>query len=230
MPNQSDSPINHIVNKLPIWTVPILLIVLLIGLIFVAQSAISQGKNIDMFGFKIDSNTKCEHLPTKDFIATLPLEVQGTQETSKEKIQNIISSSRDKSNHITSLEHNLTNLKNQKVVLENQINAMNEQQDKFLNKILRLEDQITRWEGSINTNVKVNDKKDTFLLVQELLMRIGYYNGAIDGNPITAQKALIEYKKAKNFKDENLWSHVTHQTVIFMMSDYANTLLKESRG
>ncbi len=55
-------------------------------------------------------------------------------------------------------------------------------------------------EGSINTRVNVDEKKDVFLLVQQLLRRIGYCDGPIDSDPYRAQVGLISYKQVKGFK------------------------------
>lgn len=215
MTNDMESTLGKVLNKLTPRLFLIFLIVVILSFVVVILIAINRGAEINFWGFKISPKGQMEHSSAPDvaggmtaheFIATLPSDVQGTVEESREKIA-------------TAVEER-TNLQ--------KINE--EKENTFLNRIKRLEAKITQWEGSINTSLKVDEKQDVFRLIQQLLQRIGYYDGPIDADPIRTRVALSNYKQYKGFKDEELWAHVTRQTVIHMVRDYAETLLKESRG
>jgi hypothetical protein len=109
-------------------------------------------------------------------------------------------------------------------------NALDKSKDKFFNHIMRLEEEMAKWDGSINTEIRIQEKAEVFRLIQELLRRIGHYQGEIDTDPGRAREALRAYKIAKGFKDEELWNTITKETIISIVRDYADILLKESRG
>jgi len=102
--------------------------------------------------------------------------------------------------------------------------------DRFLNRVLRLQSEINKWDGSINTTVSVSEKTEIFRIVQHLLKRIGQYHGDVNADPTATQTALATYKKNKGFTDPDLFTYITHQTIIFIVRDYAELLLKEAKG
>ncbi len=201
--------------------------------------AIFKGAEVDLFGIRINARASSAPQPTgtmtaEQFIASLPAELRGTVEDARRNIEAGIAQSRQKSARLDDLERRVLDLEQklsrvtaEKAALEQTID---DSQEKFFSQIQRLDREITRWEGSINTNVRVEEKTEIFRLIQQLLRRIGHYDGPIDADPARARVALVAYKQAKGFQDEQYWSYVTRETVIFMVRDYAETLLKESRG
>lgn len=226
MPNGSDGTLDKVLSKLTPRIIAIVLIAVVLAFTVVISIALNKGAGINFWGVKISSKDSGGDKTTvgevvggmtaQEFIATLPSDLRGTVDESGMKIATTLKESKQKSEEIESLKK--------------QIDAIGNKEDKFLNRILRLEDEIARWEGSINTSIKVDEKEDVFRLVQQLLRRIGYYDGPIDADPFRTQETLKNYKLDKGFKDVELLTHVTRQTVIFMVRDYAETLLKESRG
>lgn len=240
MPNGTKGSLDKVLSKLTPRIIAILLTVVVFAFVVVILIAINKGAEINFWGFEISPKGKVDHhsasdvaggMTAQEFVATLPIDVQGSVEESRKKIATKIGTLEER---VEAIENELTETKKQLAqVLEEKTNLqriIEEKEDRFLNKIIRLEDEITRWEGSINTSVKVDEKQEVFRLVQQLLRRIGYYVGPIDADPIRTREALSKYKQDKGFKDEELLTHVTRQTVIFMVRDYAETLLKESRG
>lgn len=202
--------------------------------------AIFKGAEVDLFGIRINARASASApqptgtMTAEQFIASLPAELRGTVEDARRNIEAVIAQSRQKSARLDDLERRVLDLEQklsrvtaEKAALEQTID---DSQDKFFSQIQRLDREITRWEGSINTNVRVEEKTEIFRLIQQLLRRIGHYDGPIDADPARARAALVAYKQAKGFQDEQYWSYVTRETVIFMVRDYAETLLKESRG
>lgn len=202
--------------------------------------AIFKGAEVDLFGIRINARASASALEpqstmtAEQFIATLPAELRGTVGEARRNIEVVIAQSRERSatledleRRVLDLEQKLSRVAAEKAALEKTID---DSQDKFFSQIQRLDREITRWEGSINTNVRVEEKTEIFRLIQQLLRRIGHYDGPIDADPGRARAALVAYKQAKGFQDEQYWSYVTRETVIFMVRDYAETLLKESRG
>jgi septal ring factor EnvC (AmiA/AmiB activator) len=182
------------------------------------------------------------HIMSADqFIATLPYQFRDTPENTRQKIEEEMRRSDDKSEKIHELETRIkglekaltdTTTKLHSTIQEKNAlqNALDRSKDKFFNHIMRLEEEMTKWDGSINTKIRVQEKTDVFRLIQEVLTRIRYYQGEIDADPARAREALRTYKIAKGFKDEELWDTITKETIISIVRDYADTLLKESRG
>jgi len=112
-----------------------------------------------------------------------------------------------------------------KLLKQNGVNS-----DKFLRDIQLLEEQRDRFQGSIDTSAFALDEKlQAFTITQRLLKRIGYYDGAIDGDAEKTRVAVVNYKKA-TFKDERYWAVITRATIIKMIGDYSVRLLEELDG
>ncbi len=195
--------------------------------------AIFRGAEVDLFGIRVNARASpsvakpSSAMTAEQFIATLPAAVRGSIDEARRRIEAEMEQSLDRSAKLNALEQQVRRLTAEKAALEQ---ASEDSKDRFFSQIQRLEGEIARWEGSINTNVRVEEKNEVFRLIQQLLRRIGHYEGPIDGDAARAREALVRYKQAKGFQDEKYWSYVTRETVIFMMRDYAETLLKESRG
>lgn len=221
MPNGTEGTLDKVLSKLTPRIIAIVLIVVILAFVFVILIAVNKGADIDFWGFEISPEGKIDQTTAQEVVGLNESKQKSTKiDTLEERIEAI-------KNRLAKTEKQLAQVREEKIDLQRLIE---EKEDKYLNRIIRLEDEITRWEGSINTSVKVDEKKDVFRLVQQLLRRIGYYDGPMDADPFRTQEALSNYKQDKGFKDEELWTHVTRSTVIFMVRDYAETLLKESKG
>jgi len=182
------------------------------------------------------------------FIASLPAAVIGSEQQTRAQIEALIvdknraqSLQRDAAGQVARLEEQNHSLHQQYAQLDEQNRKLEQKhvqlqqdldrrKDKFLNLILQMDEEISKWEGSINTKVNVEKKKEVFRLLQKILSRIGHYPGPVDADPDRSRMALIEYKKEKAFKNEKYWLYVTRETLIYMVSDYADILMKESRS
>ncbi|MFQ5443861.1 MAG: hypothetical protein ACE5EK_04505 [Nitrospinales bacterium] len=225
-------------------------ITLIISYVVVSLYGIYQGSQVNYLGLEIspkgltDKSSEPEGaagMSTHEFIAKLPIEVQGTPEESQKKITVAVSDYTEINEDVVNKQIEIEKLRNQLKIKEDELakeidkrigleRKIKENENKFLDKILRLDAARNRWDRSISLEVKVEEKEEIFRLVQELLQKIGYYDGPIDADPLRTREALRKYKEDKGFKNEKYWTTVTDQTVIFMVRDYAETLLKESRG
>jgi hypothetical protein len=240
MAAETENITHALLAKLTPRVIALILMALIVSLAGVVVLAIFKGAEVDLLGFKVnarDTNPSlgvAKQVSAEDFIATLPIRLHGSPEDAKQKIEAELSASEQKSTTIAALEERVTTLEQTVRRLTEEKNdlqgTVEQSRDKFLNLVQRLEDERARWEGSINTNIRVAEKSEVFRLLQQLLQRIGYYDGPIDADPDRTREALRKYKQAKGFTDEQYWTYVTRETVIFMVSDYAQTLLKESRG
>ena len=239
MPAETENITHALLAKLTPRVIALILMAVIVSFAGVVILAIFKGAEVDLLGFKVDARDTnpaegAKKVSAEDFIATLPIRVRGSPEDAKRKIEAELSASEQKSTTIAALEGRVTTLEQTARRLTEEKKDLREtvdkSRDKFLNLVQRLEDERSRWEGSINTNIRVAEKAEVFQLLQQLLQRIGYYDGPIDADPDRTREALKKYKQAKGFGDEQYWEYVTRETVIFMVSDYAQILLKESRG
>lgn len=240
MPAETENITHALLAKLTPRVIALIFMAVIVSFAGVVILAILKGAEVDLLGFKInarDTNPSAgavKKVSAEDFIATLPTRVRGSPDDARQKIEAELSTSEQKSTTIATLEERVTALEQTVRRLTEEKNDLQDtvenSRDKFLNLVQRLEDERARWEGSINTNIRIAEKSEVFRLLQQLLQRIGYYDGAIDADPERTRKALKKFKQAKGFTDEQYWTYVTRETVIFMVSDYAQTLLKESRG
>jgi hypothetical protein len=246
-PNEKEKLLEKILNKFTPKMVTFILAIFIFAAMVVVLIAIKNGSVVDFKNLTItprdrqNNNTAIiKGVPAKEFVLGLPIEVQGTIEVSKKNISELVNKSKQMSLDIDTLTREnddykiyledirkeLEKTKKEILVLEQTIN---EDKYKFLDRIIRLDKQITRWNGFINTAIDVDEKQVVFELLQQLLMRIGYYEGAIDSDRIRAVEALRFYKKEKGL-EENYWSDVTRNTVIYLVGDYADVLLAEAKG
>jgi uncharacterized coiled-coil protein SlyX len=240
MPAEPEKITHALLAKLTPRIVALILMAAIVSLAGLVILAIFKGAEVDLLGFKVNARGTqppagvVTKVTAEDFIARLPTRVRGSPEEAKQKIDAELGASDKKSTTIATLEERVAALEQTVRRLteekDNLQQTVEKSRDKFLNLIQRLEDERTRWEGSINTNIRVEEKSEVFRLLQQLLQRIGYYDGPIDADPPRTREALKKYKQAKGFTDEQYWAYVTRETVIFMVSDYAQILLKESRG
>lgn len=240
MPTEPANLTHALLAKLTPRIVALVLIAAIVALAGVVVLAIFKGAEVDLLGFKVNARgteaapAAPKKVSAEDFIATLPTRVRGSPKDARQNIDAELSASDKKSTTIAALEERVAALEQTvRRLTQEKANlqaTVEKSRDKFLNLIQRLEDERARWEGSINTNIRVEEKSEVFRLLQQLLQRIGYYDGPIDADPARTREALKKYKQAKGFTDEQYWAYVTRETVIFMVSDYAQILLKESRG
>ena len=246
MPDQNGIT-NTIIGRLTPRLIATILLIAILLLAFVIIFAVYQGAEVDFFGFKISNRDQFSSKEPKivmtadDFINTLPYRIRDTPEITRQKIEEELSWSDDKSTRIKELEGRVIDLEkdlnqirdklNSEIKEKNELQiALDKSKDKFFSRVMHMEEEMSKWEGSINLEIRVQEKTEVFRLIQELLRRIGYYQGEIDAEPKRAREALRAYKIAKGFKDEELWNTITKETVISIVRDYADTLLKESRG
>ena len=205
--NSSQSLWQIIGEQLSVKVIVGLVVFVLTVLVLFGGYAVNKGKDIDFMGFKVFS--KQEKSRTDDAVLK---EV-------KDKLAHCTLQSEE-------LQTKVLALKGDNIEL---LAELRQNEDLFLSKILLLESEMKHWDGSINTYIKVEEKKKVFFLLQGLLRRIGYYDGPMDGDALRTSRALIQYKKNRGLEPK-YWAYVTHQTIILMVRDYAETLFQESRG
>ena len=80
--------------------------------------------------------------------------------------------------------------------------ACNEEVEGFhstLNKLFLLEKTIPSFGKFISTHVEPDaDRKKSYLLIQTILMELGYFNGKPDGNQQRTQAAVVRFQQAFN--------------------------------
>ena len=70
-------------------------------------------------------------------------------------------------------------------------------------KLFILERLIPQYGKSISTHYDGENRRDTYKLLQEILLELGFYNENINGSQISTKNAVIEFQKAYNNKIEN---------------------------
>jgi len=205
--NSSQSLWQIIGEQLSVKVIVGLVVFVLTVLVLFGGYAVNKGKDIDFMGFKVFS--KQEKSRTDD---TVLKEV-------KDKLAHCTLQSEELQTKVLALKEDNIEL----------LAELRQNEDLFLSKILLLESEMKHWDGSINTYIKIEEKKRVFFLLQGLLRRIGYYDGPMDGDALRTSQALIEYKKNRGLEPK-YWAYVTHQTIILMVRDYAEILFQESRG
>jgi hypothetical protein len=247
MPSSPDDMIGKLLTRLTPRLIGVILVIAIVVTAGVMVIAVFSDAEIDFFGFRINARPQAENpgtgttvMSADQFIAMLPGRVRGAVEDSRNKIESELYQSDQKSIRIRELEEIVSKAEDEfknineelnKLTLEiDRLRALSEKsKDKFLNWIMLLEEELVRWDGSINTEIRVEEKTEVFRLIQILLRRLGYFSGDIDADPIRSRDALVDYKKRKDFKNENLWAVVTQSTIVAMVRDYADILLKELR-
>jgi len=247
MPSSPDDMIGKLLTRLTPRLIGVILVIAIVVTAGVMVIAVFNGAEIDFFGFRINARPQVENpgtgttvMSVDQFIAMLPSRVRGPAEDSRSKIDSELYQSDQKSIKIRELEEIVSKAEDEFKNINDELNkltaeidrlrALSERsKDKFLNWIMLLEEEMVRWDGSINTEIRVGEKTEVFRLIQILLRRLGYFNGDIDADPIRSREALVDYKKSKDFKNEKLLSVVTKSTIVAMVRDYADILLKELR-
>lgn len=69
-------------------------------------------------------------------------------------------------------------------------------------KLFILERLIPQYGKSISTHYDGENRRDTYKLLQEILLELGFYNGAITGSQISTKNAVTEFQLAYNKKLE----------------------------
>lgn len=69
-------------------------------------------------------------------------------------------------------------------------------------KLFILERLIPQYGKSISTLYDGENRRDTYKLLQEILLELGFYNGAITGSQISTKNAVTEFQLAYNKKLE----------------------------
>jgi len=67
-------------------------------------------------------------------------------------------------------------------------------------KLLLLEMRIPQYGKAISTHYDGNNRRDTYKLLQEILLELGFYHGEIDGSQIPTRNAVIAFQEAYNEK------------------------------
>ena len=70
-------------------------------------------------------------------------------------------------------------------------------------KLFILESLIPQYGKSISTHYDGENRRDTYKLLQEILLELSFYNGLINGSQVSTKNAVIEFQKAYNNKIEN---------------------------
>jgi len=248
MPPEKIGIADTLIHKLTPRFIAIIFIIMIFLLTIVIIFAVHQGADVNLFGIRIMAKSNGTQpkdpapiMSADKFIDTLPFKLRDTPENTRRKIEEEIRLSNEKSEKIAELERKVEDLEKTLADTADKLdlaieertelqNILDKSKDKFFSWIMRLEEEMAKWDGSINTEIRIEEKAEVFRLIQELLRRIGFYQGEVDGDPIQVREALRAYKIAKGFKDEELWNTITKETIISIVRDYADTLLKESRG
>ena len=159
MPNGTEGMLDKVLSKLTPRIIALVLIVVILAFVVVISIAVNKGADINFWGFEIktkgenDSNRP----PTaQEFVATLPAELRGTVDGSRNKIATTFNESKDKSAIIDELEARVRDIENRLADTDKQLarereenshllRTMEEKEERYLDKIMRLEDEITRW-------------------------------------------------------------------------------------
>jgi len=205
--NSSQSPWQIIAGQLSVKVIVGLALFVITVLVLFGGYAVNKGKDIDFMGFKVFSKQ----------------EKSGTDEAVLKEVEDKLAFC---TLQFEELQTKMLDLKEDNAKLQAE---SNQNEDLFLSKILLLESEMKHWDGSINTHIKIEEKKKIFFLLQGLLRRIGYYEGPMDGDALRTSQALIMYKKNRGLEPK-YWAYVTHQTISLMVRDYADILFQESRG
>lgn len=176
--------LDKILEKLPPKTIAMLLFTAILVVAGVSSIAIYTGNGLVIWGSQIIGP---RDMSAQSFIKSLPSEVGGTIDEAREKITVKVNISNQESYASTTLQAQITSL-NEKLttkfkdlaLAQEEISRLQKEagknKDKFLSKITRLKDEIDRWDGFINTKFRVDEKKEVFALVQQILQRIGHYD------------------------------------------------------
>ena len=70
-------------------------------------------------------------------------------------------------------------------------------------KLFILERLIPQYGKSISTHYDGENRRDTYKLLQEILLELGFYKDNINGSQISTKNAVIEFQKAYNNKIES---------------------------
>lgn len=70
-------------------------------------------------------------------------------------------------------------------------------------KLFILERLIPQYGKSISTHYDGENRRDTYKLLQEILLELGFYNDNINGSQISTKNSVIAFQKAYNIKIEN---------------------------
>ncbi len=165
MPNGTEGMLDKVLSKLTPRIIAMVLIVVILAFVVVISIAVNKGADINLWGFEIKMKEKNDsHGPPKvvggmtarEFVATLPVELRGTVDESRNKIATTLNESKDKSTIIDELEARIRDIENRLADTDRQLareheeknhllRTMEEKEEKYLDEIMRLKDEITRW-------------------------------------------------------------------------------------
>ena len=181
-----------------------------------ANMDISSQANIQDHDPSEQSISQIEDSAVKQFILTLPLDIQGSVTDVREKLSKKYDGFSASQVQLKLAEEKIISLEKQSA-----------DKDGFLNKVSELENIRLKLDNTINLEHNMSRKHNVYLLIQKLLQRIGHYQGENDGDAVKTQEALKNYKMSVGLEDDRYLMTVTQQTIIFIVRDYANTLLDE---
>lgn len=98
-------------------------------------------------------------------------------------------------------------------------------------KLYLIEGHIPKYNGSISTKIKVkgeDGRRAVYILIQEVLLDLGFYDGVLDGDRESTNLALTSFQKAYNAKlkgeapkiDENQFGLLGYRTLEALRSEY----------
>ncbi len=76
-------------------------------------------------------------------------------------------------------------------------------QQNYFFKLFVLEKRIPQYGTSISIHYDSENKRDIYILLQKILLELGFYNSDINGSQVATKDALISFQEAYNEKIEN---------------------------